>query len=339
MTKKLSYFVKGMHCTACEIFIEKKISNIDKIKFVKADLVNNKLTIEIDEKEKIETDDINKLFKGTGYKISENEFRAPKLNYIETGKALIISIIFLSIFIILQKTGLLNFINTNELNYSFIFLIGIVASLSTCMAVVGGIALSISSTSLKQDNKNYIPLINFHISRLIGFFLLGGIIGVLGSAFTLTPSIIFILNILLFLAMLILGIDLLDIFPIVRNLEITMPKIIGEKVINLENKKNKLTPIILGAATFFLPCGFTQSMQIYSLTTGNFLNGALTMLIFALGTFPILALISFASVKFANSLRSSLFFKTSGFIIVFFAILNFIGALTAIGLIPPFLNI
>ena len=74
MTKKLSYFVKGMHCTACEIFIEKKISNIDKIKFVKADLVNNKLTIEIDEKEKIETDDINKLFKGTGYKISENEF-------------------------------------------------------------------------------------------------------------------------------------------------------------------------------------------------------------------------------------------------------------------------
>ncbi len=207
------------------------------------------------------------------------------------------------------------------------------------MAVVGGIALSISSTSLKQDNKNYIPLINFHISRLIGFFLLGGIIGVLGSAFTLTPSIIFILNILLFLAMLILGIDLLDIFPIVRNLEITMPKIIGEKVINLENKKNKLTPIILGAATFFLPCGFTQSMQIYSLTTGNFLNGALTMLIFALGTFPILALISFASVKFANSLRSSLFFKTSGFIIVFFAILNFIGALTAIGLIPPFLNI
>ncbi len=339
MTKTLGYFVKGMHCTACEIVVEKKLSDLKKIKSVKADLSIGKVNIELAENEKISVEELNSLLAGTDYKISEKEFRTSKFNYLELGKAFIISLVFLSLFILIQKTGALNFATSDNLNYSFIFLIGIVASLSTCMTVVGGLVLSISSATLKNDKKDYKPLINFHLSRLLGFFLLGGLIGILGSAFTLTSSIIFVLNILLFLVMLILGIDLLNVFPFVRNFEIRMPKFVGERVLNLETKKNKYTQILLGAATFFLPCGFTQSMQIYSLTTGSFLNGALTMLVFALGTFPILALISFVSVKFANSLKSKLFFKTSGFIIIFFAILNFIGALTAIGLIPPFLNI
>jgi len=339
MNKTLSYFVKGMHCTACEIVVEKKLSDLKKIKSVKADLLNNKVNIELLENESVEVGELNKFLTGTEYKVSEKEFRTTKFNYLELGKAFFISIIFLTMFVLLQKTGALNFISSDELNYGFIFLIGVIASLSTCMAVVGGIVLSLSSAALKINNKNYKPLISFHISRLLGFFILGGLIGILGSAFTLTSSLIFILNILLFFVMLILGIDLLDIFPIIRNFEIRIPKVIGERVLGLENNKNKYANILLGAATFFLPCGFTQSMQIYSLTTGSFLNGALTMLVFALGTFPILALISIASVKFASSLRSQLFFKTSGFIIIFFAILNFIGALTAIGIISPILNI
>ncbi len=92
---------------------------------------------------------------------------------------------------------------------------------------------------------------------------------------------------------------------------------------------------MLGILTFFLPCGFTQSMQISALTTGSFLQGGLIMLIFALGTLPILALISFSSIKFSKSLRSGIFFKTAGFIVIFFAIFNFLSALTAAGLVPP----
>ena len=59
------------------------------------------------------------------------------------------------------------------------------------------------------------------------------------------------------------------------------------------------------------------------------------MAIFALGTLPVLGFISMASVKISNTAKSGLFFKTAGFLIIYFAIINLIGALTSIGLIKP----
>jgi sulfite exporter TauE/SafE len=117
-----------------------------------------------------------------------------------------------------------------------------------------------------------------------------------------------------------------------------MPKFIGKSVLKIEDSTGILAPMLLGIATFVLPCGFTQSMQIYSLTTGNFLSGAMTMAVFALGTLPVLALISLASVKLSKTLQSGLFFKTAGFIVLFFSIFNFTAALVAIGLISPIFN-
>ncbi|MEI7901937.1 MAG: sulfite exporter TauE/SafE family protein [bacterium] len=34
---------------------------------------------------------------------------------------------------------------------------------------------------------------------------------------------------------------------------------------------------LLGAASFFLPCGFTQAVQIYALSTGNPLTAGMIM--------------------------------------------------------------
>lgn len=60
------------------------------------------------------------------------------------------------------------------------------------------------------------------------------------------------------------------------------------------------TPLIVGFATFFLPCGFTQSMQVAALSSGSFASGLAIMLAFALGTLPMLALLSFGSASFAR---------------------------------------
>src|SRR3990167_11148888 len=97
-------------------------------------------------------------------------------------------------------------------------------------------------------------------------------------------------------------------------------------------------PFLVGVATFFLPCGFTQSMQIYTLTTGNFLTGALIMSAFALGTFPVLALLSFSSLSIHKKAQSGIFFKTAGLIVIFFGIFNLINSLASVGIIPPIFN-
>ncbi|HEY4512732.1 MAG TPA: sulfite exporter TauE/SafE family protein, partial [Candidatus Paceibacterota bacterium] len=75
-----------------------------------------------------------------------------------------------------------------------------------------------------------------------------------------------------------------------------------------------------------------------TLSTGNFLEGGLTMLVFALGTLPVLALVSFSSFSIHNRKEASIFFKSAGLIVVMFALFNLINSLVVIGLIPPVFN-
>lgn len=117
-----------------------------------------------------------------------------------------------------------------------------------------------------------------------------------------------------------------------------MPKFIAKHAHGVSKFNHTLTPLLVGVATFFLPCGFTQSMQLYTLTTGSFLTGGLTMFAFALGTLPVLALISFSSFSIQKSSKAGIFFKTAGLIVIMFALFNLINSLVVIGVIPPVFN-
>jgi len=340
--KECEFYIDGMSCSSCEITIENTLSKHKDISDVKATLDYKKVSFKLNNNsgniEKLK-EELNKLLKETGYTLNQNKIIKEKTNFKQLFLAFIISLLFVSAFYILQKLGIVNVLNADTITLPFIFLIGIVASLSTCMAVVGGLVLSLSSSYAKSNEKNKTkPLIKFHLSRIISFFILGGLIGLLGTAFTLTTTATLLINIILFVVMLILGINLLDIFDFTKRLQIRMPKVLTKKTL-FKEESNFITPIMLGITTFFLPCGFTQSMQFYALTTGSFITGALTMFVFSLGTLPVLSLISLASIKLSKGLQSKLFFKTAGFIILFFAIFNLLGALVAAGILKPLFNI
>ncbi|MEK7635272.1 MAG: sulfite exporter TauE/SafE family protein [Patescibacteria group bacterium] len=254
-----------------------------------------------------------------------------------------IAIAFVGLFIMLQKLGIVNLVNTSSVTYGTAFVIGIIASLSTCLAVVGGLLLSMSATfaSTSQGLRGagrFKPIFLFHAGRIVSFFILGGLIGVVGSAFQLGISGTFVLGIIIGIVMLILGINLLDVFHFTKKFQPAMPKFISRHALGISKLNHSLTPLLVGVATFFLPCGFTQSMQIYTLSTGNFLQGGLTMLSFALGTLPVLALVSFSSFSIKDSSKSGVFFKSAGLIVIIFALFNLINNLVIIGLIPPVFN-
>jgi sulfite exporter TauE/SafE len=244
---------------------------------------------------------------------------------------------FAVLFVILQKIGIVNMISAGNVNYGTVFVIGIIASLSTCMAVVGGLLLSMSATFAKEGDKVR-PQLMFHGGRLISFFILGGVIGVIGSAFTLNSLATFVLSLVIGIVMIILGINLLDVFPWAKRLQPSMPKFIAKRVHGISKFNHTLTPFIVGAVTFFLPCGFTQSMQLYTLGTGSFWGGGLTMLIFALGTLPVLALLSFSSFSIRNSKHAGIFWKTAGLVVIMFALFNLVNGLVVMGILPPIFN-
>jgi uncharacterized protein len=248
--------------------------------------------------------------------------------------AIPIALLFITFFALIQHFGLINLIHTDESAYfSTAFIIGLLASVSSCMAVVGGLILSLSAT-YEKAGKTTRPQILFHIGRLISFFLLGGIIGAIGATFTLSIVATFVLSFLVGFVMLILGLRLLDIFDWADKFQILIPDGVSEKIAKLFNSSSAYGPILIGTATFFLPCGFTQSMQVYALSSGSFLLGAFIMLSFAIGTLPVLALVSFGSLGVQNSAYRGVYLKASGIIVIALAFFNIFNSFASLGLLP-----
>lgn len=335
------FHIKGMHCKSCVLLTESELKEFPYIKEAKASLKSSLVEVIGEFGDKTQEDvlmEINTVLSKHGYTIhAESEKISKKIQWKDFKIAIPITILFVIIYVILQKIGLINLLSITKVSYSTAFIIGIIASLSSCMAVVGGLLLSISANFAKEGNKIK-PQLMFHVSRIISFFILGGIIGALGSVFQLNTIGNFILGVIIALVMFILGLNLLDIFPWANRLQLGMPKFLSRHALQVSKLNHTLTPILVGVATFFLPCGFTQSMQIYTLSTGNFMTGALTMLSFALGTFPVLALISFSSASLKKNSNSGIFFKTAGLIVILFALFNLINALVVINILPPVFN-
>ena len=84
--------------------------------------------------------------------------------------ALPIAVVFVALFIFLQKFGIANLITAEDVSYTTAFIIGLVASVSTCMAVVGGLTLSMSANFAKAGDRVR-PQILFHVGRLVSFFI------------------------------------------------------------------------------------------------------------------------------------------------------------------------
>lgn len=335
-----TFHVTGMHCNACVLMIESELGDMASVTSVEASLGRNSVEIAGNFGDKTPEQiaaEFTILLKPHGYSILVGKEVQDK-KWSDFKIAAPIALAFAVLFIILQKVGLINLVSAGNVTYGTAFVIGIIASLSTCMAVVGGLVLSLSATFAKKGDRVR-PQLMFHGSRVVSFFIFGGLIGAIGSAFTLNASTSFILSLVIGLVMLVLGLNLLDVFPWAQRLQPSLPRFMSKRALGAAKLHHMLTPLLVGAATFFLPCGFTQSMQFYTLSTGSFVTGGLTMLAFALGTLPVLALVSFSSFSIKNSSKSGVFFKAAGLIVIMFALFNVLNSLATMGIVPPLFNL
>lgn len=328
-----------MHCQACILLTESELAQHPKVSSARSSLKTHSVEVTGnfgDLAPETIAQELSALLEKHGYTLSVVQPQSV-VHWSDFTYALPIAFGFSVIFVALQKMGIVNLVDTSSISYGTAFLVGVIASLSTCMAVVGGLVLSLSATFAREGDRIN-PQLLFHAGRIVAFFLLGGLIGALGANFSLNTTGTFWLTALIGLVMLILGINLLDVFPWVKRFQPTIPKFLSRHALGVSKLNHALTPLLAGVATFFLPCGFTQSMQLYTLSTGSFLNGALTMLAFAIGTLPVLALISFSSYRIQESSKAGIFFKSAGLIVILFALMNIVNSLVIIGLIPPIFN-
>lgn len=328
--------ISGMHCQACAALVKREVLDVPGVSRAKVSLKHHSIEISgeiADRQPEAVIRALEPCLKKHGYGLSPDK-PPHTAAWREFLTATPIALVFLTLYVWLQNLGVVDLVGANGISYAAAFTIGLVASVSTCMVIVGGVTLSVSANFAKEGDK-VTPQLLFHAGRLITFFVLGGAIGVLGVQFELGQTGMATLTMAVGLVMLALGINLLDIFPSVKNLQLTLPPFVSRHLLEFTRFNHTMTPALLGAATFFLPCSFTQSMQVYTLSTGGFMKGGLTMLVFALGTLPVLALLSFSALGVHSLKTSGVFFKTAGLIVIAFALFNLMSALVIAGLINP----
>src|SRR3989338_9139610 len=218
-----------------------------------------------------------------------------------------------------------------SLSFVAVLVMGLVAGTSSCLAVAGGLLLS--SASKFQGRMR--PVILFITGRVVSYGFFGGLIGWIGSAFLFSPFITGGLIIAAAVYMFVMGLDMLQITPKwLKKRMPTMPKALSRRIVNAEGNTHWAAPFLLGGATFFLPCGFTQALQVYALTTGSVFESGMLLAGFAIGSTPALAALGWAS-NFLKGKAGALFFQFSGALVVVLGVLNFQNGLALAGIAIP----
>ncbi len=129
--------------------------------------------------------------------------------------------------------------------------------------------------------------------------------------------------------MIVLGLHMLRLFP--ANFVPTLPRSFSDRIHRYASSKTKGGALALGASTFFLPCGFTQALQLYVLVKGSAIVGALTMLTFSIATLP--ALLSLSAVSnFARGKMQKHFLRVAGAAVIVLGAINIQYGLVLIGM-------
>ena len=333
--KEHIYKVEGMHCASCEILIEKKLLDLPGVKSVDASTGKGEVVMEF-EGDRPNPERLSRIFKEENYKFSDfgtqkresADVASPSKGVNPTLVAFNIAIFIIIAFLILDKIGIANFLSLSSASSLITFFgFGVLASVSSCAALVGGIVLSMS----KQWEKSPRPHIMFNTGRVISYIFLGGVLGLIGSRLQISLKFTSFLVVAISVLMIILGLQMLGVKAL-RKFQISAPKAFTRKIVDENNFQGKYMPLIMGALTFFLPCGFTITTQGLALLSGNFLHGAMIMGAFALGTVPVLLFIGLSSVKFSSKPHlAEKFSKVAGFLVLFFALFNISNQMTVLG--------
>ncbi len=277
MKENITLKVDGMFCSHCESRIEKKLLDLEGISYVKASFVKEEVSIIFDNNI-VSQKEIEKNILELDYRIVNDK---KEINI----QIICILIIVLAFYMIFKHLGLLNIFNLfptveTTMSYGMLFLVGLLTSVH-CIAMCGGINLSQSITSYNTIHSN----IYYNLGRVISYTIIGGIVGALGSTITLNGRFKGIVAIIAGILMIIMAINMLGIFPVLRIFNVKIPKKIS---VFLNKSKKGKSSFYIGLVNGLMPCGPLQSMQLYALSTGSFIGGATSMFLFSLGTVPLM---------------------------------------------------
>ena len=206
------------------------------------------------------------------------------------------------------------------------FLTGLTTGGFSCLAVQGGLLMS--AIPVDGGNKRWLGVASFLVAKLAAYTVVGFILGLLGSMFTISPKLMGSIQIIVGLFMLATAARILDLHPVFRYFVIQPPRFVYRFIKNKSRDASWLTPFFMGILTVFLPCGITQATMTVAVASGNPLAGAAIMFAFILGTSPVFFVLG---ASFVELLKHKAFLYVASGVVGIFAILSINGGLALMG--------
>lgn len=284
--KKIYIKIEGMHCINCENTIKYALMSDKNVKRVSFDGFVAVVTCE----SKLKEESLIKVINDLGY-YTRREYISDNIddlkNNIKLIEFIIILISIIVICLLLYKILGYNVFNIipmidSNVTYGMLFVTGLLTSIH-CISMCGSINLVTSINN--ENNRGYKRPILYNLGRIISYTVIGALVGLFGKVISINNIVSGIIIIIASIIMLLMSLTMLNIIKV--------------RFKFFKYKVNNRNPFIIGLFNGLMPCGPLQAMQVYALTTGNMFKGALSMLLFGLGTVPLMLFtgVIFSSMK------------------------------------------
>ncbi len=330
--------IDGMTCVSCENRIERKLQNTPGILEAKVSYSGGTAAVTYDSRI-ITLEGITEIIEKLDYKVKSAVYlKESNTNIIKT---LGVVLILFALYMLASRFGVLNIFNSfpqaeKNTGYAMLFVIGLLTSVH-CVAMCGGIGLS---QCVPQGNADVSggkwstlrPSLLYNLGRVISYTVVGGVVGAIGSVVSFSGAFKGVVQLAAGIFMVIMGLNMLNLFPWLKKLNPRMPKIFARKINREKGRSN--SPLYVGLLNGLMPCGPLQAMQLYALSTGSMLTGALSMFLFSLGTVPLMfgmgALSSILSKKFTHRMM-----RVSAVLVTVLGVFMFSSGMSLSGISMP----
>lgn len=273
--------VGGMICRACTEAVETALLAKRGVISAKASYFKRNCVVEYDP-DVVSLDGICECVDNAGYSVGDK--RTADIAVDIMCAALTVLLVWLLL------NGKLNAIPEagEGISLGGVFLIGMLTS-THCVCMCGGIMLSQTAGGNALDAGRSAPLISslsYNGGRVISYTVMGAIFGGLGIVISYTVKIKSLVFTMAGLTIALIGINMWGILPGLRALAPQQNSYCS--AVSAGRKKLAGKPLAIGLLTGLMPCAPLYAMWLFAMSRGSAALGALSMLVFALGTVPLM---------------------------------------------------
>jgi sulfite exporter TauE/SafE/copper chaperone CopZ len=324
--------IEGMTCRSCEVRVARALRGLPGV--VRAEASARQSTATVVSTRALDLDAARGAVEQAGYQLGESQRRWVSRDR-QVWRDVALGVAVAALLGLAWRVGGLDRLGIALTqgamggNVAFVVLLGVAASLSTCMALVGGVVIGLSARFAQTHPtasraQRLRPQAMFNLGRILGFAALGAAVGGVGSVLAVRGPVFGVLIVAVAVVMGWLGVKLTGVSPRLARISLTLPPVLTRWMVRDDNQGGAYrdsSALLAGAASFFLPCGVTQAVQVYALSTGSPLQAGLAMGLFAVGTTPGLMGVGALSSRVSTA-GAKRFFRFVGVAVLAFSLVN-----------------